>query len=99
MAAPLAILVSGRTDAQKPHLQFWPQDAGAAIENLLLQALDLGYGTCWCGLYPLTDRADAVREILGLDPAAVPMGVIAVGVPDETPAPRGFYDENKVKYF
>jgi len=99
LAAPLAILVSGRTDAQKPHLQFWPQDAGAAIENLLLQALDLGYGTCWCGLYPLADRADAVREILGLDPATVPMGVIAVGVPDETPAPRGFYDENKVKYF
>ena len=99
LAAPLAILVSGRTDAQKPHLQFWPQDAGAAIENLLLQALDLGYGTCWCGLYPLTDRADIVREILGLDPAAVPMGIIAVGVPDETPAPRGFYDENKVKYF
>jgi len=33
LAAPLAILVSGRTDAQKPHLQFWPQDAGAAIEN------------------------------------------------------------------
>jgi len=99
LEAPMAILVSGKPECTPPHIQFWQQDCGAAIQNLLLQALELGYGTCWCGLYPLADRADAVREILGLDPATVPMGVIAVGVPDETPAPRGFYDENKVKYF
>ena len=97
LAAPLAILVSGRTDAQKPHLQFWPQDAGAAIENLLLQALDLGYGTCWCGVYPRQERMDAVAGVLKIE-NAVPFALIALGVPDEAPTPRGFYDESRVTW-
>ena len=46
--ASLAIVVCGRPDLQPKH-NFWQQDRGAAIENILLQALDLGYGTCWCG--------------------------------------------------
>lgn len=49
--APLAIVVCGRPDKQPGH-GYWPQDCGAAIENILLQALDLGYGSCWCGCYP-----------------------------------------------
>ena len=97
LAAPLAILVSGRTDAQKPHLQFWPQDAGAAIENLLLQALDLGYGTCWCGVYPREERMDAVAGVLKIE-NAVPFALITLGVPDEAPHARGFYDESRVTW-
>ena len=99
LQAPVAVLVSGRPDLVPPHIQFWQQDCGAAIQTLLLQALELGYGTCWCGLYPIVDRAMAVKTLLELPGEAMPLGVIAVGAPDDAPAAKGFYDESRVKYY
>ena len=100
LAAPMAVLVSGLPDPTRPpEMQFWQQDCGAAIQNLLLEAWGLGYGTCWCGLYPMLDRAMAVKAILGLEGDAIPLGIVALGVPDEAPARRGFYEESKVKEY
>ncbi len=93
--ASVAIIVCGRPDLQ-PGRGFWPQDCGAAIENLLLQAADLGYGTCWCGCYPAEPRASLVKEALGCE--SIPVAIVAVGVPDEAPAAKGFYDENRVHF-
>ena len=93
--ATLAIAVCGRPDLQ-PGRGFWPQDCGAAVENILLQATDLGYGTCWCGLYPSEERYKQMQELIGAD--SIPMAVIAVGVADEEPAQRGHYDEARVKF-
>ncbi len=93
--ASAAIVVCGRPDLQSGK-EFWPQDCGAAIENLLLQATELGYGTCWCGCYPVMDRAEKVREILQV--SSVPVAIVALGVPNESPAPRGFFDPQRVLY-
>ena len=93
--AALAIVVCGRPDLQDGKCApFWPEDCGAAIQNLLLQAVDLGYGTCWCGCYPNERVMTAVQKVL--DTAAVPVGLIAVGVPDEDPPARGLYEPAKV---
>ncbi|HBA62356.1 MAG TPA: nitroreductase family protein [Lachnospiraceae bacterium] len=95
--ASLAIVVCGRPDLQEGRCNdFWPQDCGAAIENLLLQAKDLGYGTCWCGCYPVMDRVKEMQKIL--DVTSLPLAVVAVGKPDEAPAARGFFDASRVKY-
>ena len=95
--ATLAIVVCGRPDLQEGKCgAFWPQDCGAAIENLLLQAVELGYGACWCGCYPAMERAEALQKIL--DVTSIPVAIVAVGVPDENPTPRGFYDPSRVKY-
>lgn len=95
--ASLAIIVCGLPKAQEGNCsEFWPEDCGAAIENLLLQALELGYGTCWCGLYPVMERVTAIKDAFGLE--SVPLAVVALGVPDEDPAPRGFFDPSKVSY-
>ena len=91
--APLAIVVCGPRE-ERPGGDYWPQDCGAAIQNLLLQAVELGYGTCWCGLYPNRDRAAATAALLGTDLS--PVALISVGVPAEAPAMRGFYEESKV---
>ncbi len=93
--ASLAIAVCARPDLQ-PGRGFWPQDCGAAIENILLQALDLGYGTCWCGCYPAQPRADEVQKVLGC--TGIPVALVAVGVADESPAARGFYDPERVHF-
>ena len=94
--ASLAIVVCGRPDLQPRH-NYWPQGCGAAIENILLQALDLGYGTCWCGCYPTEPRTSLVKEIL--DCEGIPVAIVAVGKAEESPAAKGFYDETRVKYF
>ena len=87
---------------QKPEVQegvcdgFWPQDCGAAIENLLLQAGELGYGTCWCGCYPAMKRAEGLQKVL--DVTSIPLAVVAVGKADEAPDARGFYDPSRVMW-
>ena len=95
--ASLAIVICGRPDLQTGICEgYFPQDCGAAAQNILLAAAELGYGTCWCGVYPSEARVDAVRKIV--DVTSVPFAVIALGVPDDAPAARGFYDEERVKW-
>lgn len=65
--ASWAIVVCGRPDLQPRH-GFWPQDCGAAIENMLLAARAMGYGTCWCGCYPSEPRTENVKAVLGARP-------------------------------
>lgn len=93
--ASWVIAVCARPDLQ-PGRGFWQQDCGAAIENILLAAKNLGYGTCWCGCYPAQPRADEVQKVLAC--ASVPIALIAVGVPDEEPSAKGFYDSERVHF-
>jgi len=99
--ASLAIVICALPDTQVGMRNdiasgYYPQDCGAATQNILLQAVELGLGTCWCGVYPKEDRIKEIRSIL--DITELPFCVIAVGVPDEEPDPRGYYEEGKVKY-
>lgn len=96
--ACLAIVVCGVPEAASnmPGEGFWPQDCAAATENILLEATGLGYGTCWCGVYPDRERATAIAHLLGVQ--TIPVQMIIVGVADETPRQRGFYDRDRVTY-
>lgn len=94
--ASLAIVVCGQPEKQKGAVAgYWPLDCGAAVENLLLQAVELGYGACWCGCWP-SPRVSVLQEIL--DTQSVPVALVAVGVPDEEPLARGFYQDEKVTW-
>jgi len=98
--APMAIIVLALENEQAIQAGadgFYPQDCGAATQNILLQAQHMGLGTCWCGVYPKPQVTADVREILGLtDETKIPFNVIAVGTPDKEPRIRGFYEETKV---
>ncbi|HNW87333.1 MAG TPA: nitroreductase family protein [Candidatus Limiplasma sp.] len=96
--ASAAIVVCGAPEAlpEAPGEGFWPQDCAAATQNLLLQATELGYGTCWCGVYPDRKRAEDIARLIGV--TTVPMAMVIVGVPDESPKQRGFYDPARVRY-
>lgn len=93
--ASLAIVVCG-SPIGSPKEGFWQQDCAAATQNLLLQAAELGYGTCWCGVYPGA-RTPILTKVLNLQDV-VPLSLIAVGVPEESPASKGGYDKSKVRY-
>jgi len=72
----------------------FPQwEAGAAIQNLLLGAVDLGLATCWMGGI---DR-DGIKAAFGVPEACDVVGVIAVGRPAESPVLEERDDE--VKYW
>ena len=96
--ASLAIVVCGDPASMPdgPKEGFWPQDCAAATQNLMLQATELGYGTCWCGAYPGT-RTPVLIDVLQLK-GLMPLSLIAVGVADEAPASRGGYDKSRVTY-
>ena len=98
--ADLAIVVMALPHTQVKPIDsgYWPQDCGAATENILIEAVAQGLGACWCGVYPKETRIAEVNSALELEPNSVPFCVIAIGVPDEAPEPRGAYDEGKVRY-
>ena len=57
------------------------QDTAAAIQNILLSATALGYGTCWIGAFD----EDAVRHALGIPVWVRPVALIPLGLPAEDP--------------
>lgn len=95
--SPVVIVVCALPEAQR-HISagYFPQDCGAATENILLAAEELGYGTCWCGVYPHERLMEPVRELLGV--SSTPFCLITLGVANEEPAARGHYEEGKVRF-
>ena len=60
----------------------------------IMAAGELGYGTCWCGCYPLEHRVEAMQKLLDVE--SIPFAVVAVGEADESPEAKGFLDETRV---
>ncbi len=62
------------------------QSAGAAIQNILLAAVDLGYGACWLSA-PMMAKED-LEQIIGIEEPFHLMAFVAVGVPDRQVRPK-----------
>jgi nitroreductase len=77
---------------------YFPQDCGAATQNILLEAVSMGLGSCWCGVYPKEERIAEFRKLFNIKEPKIPFCVIAIGTPDESPQRRGFFEEPKVTY-
>ena len=95
-----APLVIGVVSFTKPHPKVppWEQElsAGASAMNIVTAATALGYGACWCGMYPIRHRVEKAQELLRV--SSIPYAVIAVGLPDQEPEARGYFDETRVRY-
>ena len=95
--ATAAIIVVGIPQSGDPE-GYFSQDCAAATQNILLEAVSMGLGTCWCGVYPKDDRITAIRALFKIQEPKFPFNVIAIGTPAESPKKRGFFEESKVKY-
>ena len=95
--ASAAIIVVAVPQAGNPE-GYFPQDCGAATQNILLEAASMGLGTCWCGVYPKEKLVTALRSYFNINEPKIPFNVIAVGYPDETPDQRGFFEGDKITY-
>ncbi len=90
--APLAIVtLMQEHDTPMPHMR--PSDCAAATQNILLAAHEQGLGAVWIGVFPLSMRAENVREILEIPSEFTPFSIVAVGHPKHiAPAKPRTYD-------
>lgn len=98
--APLAIVVCGDLDNTFPAdgRDYWVEDTSAATENLLLAAHALGLGAVWCGIYPMQERVAFLQQLLRLPANIVPLNVIPIGYPAESPAPKDKWKPGNIHY-
>ncbi len=81
--APVVIVVcavpeeSGARYGQRGATLYCIQDTAAAVQNLLLGATALGYGTCWIGAFD----EDAAAKALNLPAGQRPVAMVPVGKP------------------
>ncbi len=85
--APVIILALNTREKHIPDLagrfqgKYYPLiDLGIAGEHLVLQATELGLGTCWVGWF----NARAVSKLLGLSRHKQPVALIPIGYPADT---------------
>lgn len=60
------------------------KDTMIAIEHMVLEATELGLGTCWIGAFD----ENKVKEIIGAPDYYKVVALLPIGVPDESPPPR-----------
>ena len=77
------VIVVGVSDPRRSP-RWHDRDLMIAMEHLILEATELGYGTCWIGAF----NEDRVKEILGIPEEYRVVALTPVGVPDESPPPR-----------
>lgn len=59
----------------------WQQDMGAAVENLLLEAVHLELGAVWLGVATVEDNINYIKELFDLPETIKPFALIPVGYP------------------
>ena len=96
--APAAVIVCGNMKRTLPLVakDYWVQDCSAAMENILLGAVDMGLGAVWLGVTPIERAVKKLSEALRLPSHIVPLGVAYVGHPAETQEPRTQLEDEMV---
>lgn len=91
--APVCIVVCANMDRSRKKYRakgelYAIQDASISVMNMMLQAFDLGLGTCWVGAFD--DRR--VIELFKLPMGVFPIALLSIGYPNESPVapPRLF---------
>jgi len=84
--APVSIVVCADLDRISPYgargrKLYCLQDASAAVEHILLLAVENGLGTCWVGAF----NEKEVTKILNLPLHIRPVAIIPIGCPKEKP--------------
>ncbi|WP_461462493.1 nitroreductase family protein [Methanobrevibacter sp.] len=80
--APVAIVLVANIE-RAFYKTVWQQDMGAAAENMLLEAVNLGLGGLWNGVAPEEERMAKIGKIIGIDDISQtkPYCIITVGYP------------------
>jgi len=64
--------------------KWYPVDVAIAMQNMIIAATDLGYGSCWIGAFSQED----VKNALNIPENEKVIALTPLGVPDQEPEPR-----------
>ncbi|MHC1680571.1 MAG: nitroreductase family protein [Methanomassiliicoccales archaeon] len=92
-----AILVCGDPSLEK-YPGFWVQDCSAATENILIMAVQLNLGAVWLGIYPIEERVNGLRKLVGVPDDVVPFSLVPFGHPAEDRKLLDRYDKERVHH-
>lgn len=67
-----------------PTAEYWLEDGSAAVENMLIAATALGYGSCWLEGYTKPNE-ERFKQILQVPPQKRLLTLIPIGVPVSWP--------------
>ena len=67
-----------------PSSRWWVEDGAAAVENMLIAATALGYGSCWLEGYTLPREVE-FKALLGIPKEKRLLTLVPIGVPVEWP--------------
>lgn len=67
-----------------PTLKWHQVDITIALEHIVLEAVELGLGTCWIGAF----NEDEVKNLLKIPPERKVVALLTVGYPSESPPSR-----------
>lgn len=70
----------------------WLEDCAAAMENMLIEATELGLGSLWYGVYRRAAKEPQIREILALPEGVEVCGIVILGHSAEKKEPHGAAD-------
>jgi len=82
--APIVICIVGIPSegwVRQDGKNYYQVDVGIAMDHLILEAHNLGLGTCWIGAF----NPDKAYEVLGLPKDVIPIAFTPLGYPDNEP--------------
>ncbi len=91
--AAAVILVCGSRKKQ-PDISYLLVDCAAAVQNILLEAVNQELGAVWLGVYPKEDRVKGITDLFNLPEHIIPVALVSIGVPGED---KGFEDRFKAE--
>ena len=95
--ADAAILVCADLSKEKEGgCGWWVQDCSAAIQNILLEATDMGLGSLWIGVHPKEDRLTCIKKACQLPEGIEPLGLVSLGEATKVYEPIDRYMEDRV---
>lgn len=96
-SANAAIIVCSEMENEVAQ-KYFMQDCGASIQNIMLAATSLGIGSITLGLHSNADQVAAIKEQFNMPQNIMPVGIVALGYPNEEKPDPGRFDESKIHY-
>ncbi len=94
-SAGAVIIVCGNRDIQD-EIGYIVEDCSAAIQNILIEAVNLQLGAVWLGVYPRAERMKEIASLFNLPEHIVPIGIVSIGIPGETKAFENRFNKSKI---
>ena len=94
--APLVFVPCYRMEGIAP--DYFEIDLSASVENLLLEADELGLGAVWMGIAPVKERMEAVRKVLDIPESLSAFALISCGYPAEERPWQDRFDKTRIHY-